>query len=212
LRHFIEELEELQARLLEMGTIVESAIHHAVLALMERSEELARQVLRNEDRINHLEVEIDELAVRLLALGAGIKIELLATGFARELLQMIHQRLADALRTSALIRNEVVDIHLDAVDGVLVDPMHRDADDIAVAYRDAHARAVGKNTAHLAGIVVRQMRTELAMHGLRFGEPIRLDDGSRRVVEIDDTDARGKHSTGDDHEALRSDLHRTHRR
>lgn len=51
-----------------MGSLVESAIHHSVLALTERSEETARQVLRNEDRINHLEVEIDELAVRLLAL------------------------------------------------------------------------------------------------------------------------------------------------
>lgn len=68
MRHFIEELEELQGRLLEMGSLVESAIHHAVLALVERSEDLAQQVLRNEDRINHLEVEIDELAVRLLAL------------------------------------------------------------------------------------------------------------------------------------------------
>jgi phosphate transport system protein len=68
LRHFIEELEELQGRLLEMGTLVESAIHHSVLALVERSEDIARQVLRNEDRINHLEVEIDDLAVRLLAL------------------------------------------------------------------------------------------------------------------------------------------------
>lgn len=68
MRHFIEELEELQTRLLEMGTLVESAIHHAVLALVERSEELAHQVLQNEDRINHLEVEIDELAVRLLVL------------------------------------------------------------------------------------------------------------------------------------------------
>jgi phosphate transport system protein len=68
LRHFIEELEELQGRLLEMGSLVESAIHHSVLALVERSEDMARQVLRNEDRINHLEVEIDELAIRLLAL------------------------------------------------------------------------------------------------------------------------------------------------
>ncbi len=68
MRHFIEELEDLQGRLLEMGSLVESAIHHSVMALVERSEEMARQVLRNEDRINHLEVEIDELAVRLLAL------------------------------------------------------------------------------------------------------------------------------------------------
>ncbi|HUJ22784.1 MAG TPA: phosphate signaling complex protein PhoU [Bryobacteraceae bacterium] len=68
MRHFIEELEELQGRLLEMGSLVESAIHHAIQSLVERSEDLARQVLRNEDRINHLEVEVDELAVRLLAL------------------------------------------------------------------------------------------------------------------------------------------------
>ena len=68
MRHFVEELEDLQGRLLEMGTLVESAIHQSVQALEERSEELARQVLGNEDRINHLEIEIDELAVRLLAL------------------------------------------------------------------------------------------------------------------------------------------------
>jgi len=68
LRHFIEELENLQGRLLEMGTLVESAIHNSVRALMERSEALAQQVLGNEDRINHLEIEIDDLAVRLLAL------------------------------------------------------------------------------------------------------------------------------------------------
>ncbi|HLM99477.1 MAG TPA: phosphate signaling complex protein PhoU [Bryobacteraceae bacterium] len=68
MRHFIEELEDLQGRLLEMGTLVESAIHNSVRALMERSEALSQQVLGNEDRINHLEIEIDELAVRLLAL------------------------------------------------------------------------------------------------------------------------------------------------
>ena len=68
MRHFIEELEDLQGRLLEMGTLVESAIHNSVRALTERSETLANQVLGNEDRINHLEIEIDDLAVRLLAL------------------------------------------------------------------------------------------------------------------------------------------------
>ena len=68
MRHFIEELEDLQGRLLEMGTLVESAIHNSVRALMERSEPLADEVLGNEDRINHLEIEIDDLAVRLLAL------------------------------------------------------------------------------------------------------------------------------------------------
>jgi len=67
-RHFIEELDHLQSRLLEMGSLVESAIHTSVLALVERTEDLGKQVLRNEDRINRLEIEIDDLAVRLLAL------------------------------------------------------------------------------------------------------------------------------------------------
>ena len=68
MRHFVEELETLQGRLLEMGSLVESGVHQSVLALVENSEELAQQVLRNEDRINRFEVEIDEMAVRLLAL------------------------------------------------------------------------------------------------------------------------------------------------
>jgi phosphate transport system protein len=68
LRHFIEELNLLQNRLLEMGGLVESAVHQSVIAVIERSEDLARRVLQNEDRINHLEIEIDEQAIRLLAL------------------------------------------------------------------------------------------------------------------------------------------------
>jgi len=67
-RHFIEELDHLQSRLLEMGSLVESAIHTSVLALVERTEDLGKQVLRNEDRINRLEIEIDDLAVMMLAL------------------------------------------------------------------------------------------------------------------------------------------------
>ena len=68
MRHFLEELEELQGRLLEMGGLVESAVYNSVLALSERSEARARQVLNNEARINQMEIAIDDCAVRLLAL------------------------------------------------------------------------------------------------------------------------------------------------
>jgi phosphate transport system protein len=68
MRRLIVELDELQLRLLEMGSLVESAIHDSVLSLVERNEQVARRVLSNEDRINHLEIDIDELAIRLLAL------------------------------------------------------------------------------------------------------------------------------------------------
>src|SRR6476661_9532804 len=118
-----------------MGSLVESAIHHSVLALVERSEELARQVLRNEDRINHLEVEIDELAVRLLALQqpmardlrfitAAIKINTdlermgdLAVNIAQRALTLIEEPAANApvdIHKMAVLAQQMVRKCLDA--------------------------------------------------------------------------------------------------
>ena len=51
-----------------MGGYVESAIHRSVRALVDRDAELARQVLRDEARINQMEIEIDNLTTRLFAL------------------------------------------------------------------------------------------------------------------------------------------------
>lgn len=68
MRQFIAEIEDLQRELLEMGGLVERAIHDSVMALTRRDPELARQVLVNEARINQWEIHIDEMATRLLAL------------------------------------------------------------------------------------------------------------------------------------------------
>jgi phosphate transport system protein len=66
--HFREELDELQRKLLEMGGLVESSIHNSVAALVERDEDKAKEVMWNEALINQKEIEIDELATRMLAL------------------------------------------------------------------------------------------------------------------------------------------------
>jgi phosphate transport system protein len=68
LRHFSEELDDLRNRLLEMGGLVESAVYRSILAVVEKDTDQAQQVLKNEVRINRMEIEIDELATRLLAL------------------------------------------------------------------------------------------------------------------------------------------------
>ncbi len=68
MRHFVEELQELQNKLLEMAGIVEAAVHKSVLCLVNRDEEMAQEVLQNEARINQMEIENDDAAVRLLAL------------------------------------------------------------------------------------------------------------------------------------------------
>jgi phosphate transport system protein len=66
--HFREELEELKSKLLEMGGMVESAIHNAIYALVERDEERAKEVMWKEAQVNQKEMEIDDLATRMLAL------------------------------------------------------------------------------------------------------------------------------------------------
>ena len=68
MRLFSIELDELNQKILEMGGLVESAIHRAVRSLIEQSRDLAEQVIRDEPRINKMEMEIDGLVTRLLAL------------------------------------------------------------------------------------------------------------------------------------------------
>jgi phosphate transport system protein len=66
--HFREELEELKSKLLEMGGMVESAIHNSIYALVEGDEERAKEVMWKEAQVNQKEMEIDDLATRMLAL------------------------------------------------------------------------------------------------------------------------------------------------
>jgi phosphate transport system protein len=67
-RHFAQELEEVNQALLQMGGLVESSIHCSVQALQERDERLANRIIEDEPRINKMEMEIDSRVTRLLAL------------------------------------------------------------------------------------------------------------------------------------------------
>lgn len=76
MRHFEQELERLKSKLLEMSALVESAVYRSVQGVVEKNEELAHQVLKNEGRINQLEIEIDDMAIGLLALQAPLAADL----------------------------------------------------------------------------------------------------------------------------------------
>lgn len=67
-RHFDEELRQLHEKLLEMGGIVEKQIAGATEALVQRDDALARATIEKDHTVNRLDVEIDELCLRLLAL------------------------------------------------------------------------------------------------------------------------------------------------
>jgi phosphate transport system protein len=67
-RHFQEELEVLQGRLLEMGGLAEERVRAAVLGLTSRDTALIEKVLRGDEPVNRLHIEVDERCFRLLAL------------------------------------------------------------------------------------------------------------------------------------------------
>ena len=56
---FDTELSGISTRVLEMGGLVESQVAQAVWALTNFSGEVATEVLRNEERVNAMEIEID---------------------------------------------------------------------------------------------------------------------------------------------------------
>lgn len=67
-RHFHDELDTLQKRLLEMAGIVERIVARACQAVLKRDPSAAEAIMREDDRVDELEVEIDARVLELLAL------------------------------------------------------------------------------------------------------------------------------------------------
>jgi len=76
LRQFDQELSELRDKLLAMASHAETSVQTAVRALTERNDDLAQEVISDDSIIDQFEIEMDELAVRLLALKAPVASDL----------------------------------------------------------------------------------------------------------------------------------------
>lgn len=72
MRQFQEELDGLNAALQEMGGLVAQSIHRSVLSLVEKNEDYAHQVLRDEARIDQMEIQIDDMVTSLIAREAPV--------------------------------------------------------------------------------------------------------------------------------------------
>ncbi len=70
------EIEKLKKHILALGTIVEERVHLAVSALDNRDEKLAREVIDKDIEIDHMEVELEEECLKLLALYQPVAIDL----------------------------------------------------------------------------------------------------------------------------------------
>ncbi|MEQ1870293.1 MAG: phosphate signaling complex protein PhoU [Vicinamibacterales bacterium] len=75
-RHFQEELEQLKARLLEMGGLAEERVRLSVKGLTDRDHDLIESVLAGDGPINKRHIEIDNRCFTLLALYQPVAADL----------------------------------------------------------------------------------------------------------------------------------------
>jgi len=74
--HLEKELKKLEEKLLKMANMAEESIAMAIESLKIRKEELAKEVLKREEIVNQLDIEIDEYCLKLLALKQPMAIDL----------------------------------------------------------------------------------------------------------------------------------------
>ena len=67
-RHFHEDLKALTGRLIAMGELVESRTRDAIAALLKHEPDLAVKVASGDMAVNDLELEVDDLCIKFLAL------------------------------------------------------------------------------------------------------------------------------------------------
>jgi phosphate transport system protein len=81
-KRYEEELKKLREEILYMGGMVEDQIHKAIKSLVDRDSTLAELIIERDHEVNRLDVEIDELCIKLLALHqpAGRDLRFITTG------------------------------------------------------------------------------------------------------------------------------------
>jgi phosphate transport system protein len=67
-----KDLDQLKMKVLQMAALTEKALDRAIQALFERDSDLAQVVIDKDHEIDRLDVEIDKLILRLLALGQPV--------------------------------------------------------------------------------------------------------------------------------------------
>jgi phosphate transport system protein len=81
-KRYEEELKKLREDILYMGGLVEDQIQKAVKSLVDRDSQLAEIIIKRDHEVNRLDVDIDEVCIRLLALHqpAGRDLRFITTG------------------------------------------------------------------------------------------------------------------------------------
>lgn len=108
--HFDQELEKVHLHILKMGSMVEEAIDKAIEALIKQDEEMANAVIDGDDKIDEMEVYIENECVRLIATQQPIARDLRTIFTAIKLitdLERIADHAVDIAKNTKRLVNEV---------------------------------------------------------------------------------------------------------
>jgi phosphate transport system protein len=146
-RHFEQEMAALKERLLTMASHAGAALQDSIKALVERNDDLARQVKANDNIIDQLEIEIDEMAIALLALqgpmASDLRLITVAMKISRDLERVADEATTIARRTIELGTEPQLKPYVDIprMANLALDMLH-EAIDAFVNRNSAKARAV----------------------------------------------------------------------
>jgi phosphate transport system protein len=99
-KHFQDEMDALKQKLLTMASHAETALSNSIKGLVDRNDDLARQVISDDSIIDHFEIEIDEMAIALLALQGPMASDLRLITVAMKISQDL-ERVGDEATTIA---------------------------------------------------------------------------------------------------------------
>jgi phosphate transport system protein len=147
LKVFDDDLDQLRAIIAQMGGMAEVAIRDAIGALAQRDAERAARVVKDDDKIDEMELEVERQVVRLIALRAPMANDLREVLAALKIAGVI-ERMGDYAKTIAkreILLGDVTRIEpmsiLPAMADVVSD-MVREALDAFAARDPEKARAV----------------------------------------------------------------------
>lgn len=144
--HHDQEIAELKDKLLTMASLSEQAITQAVKALVDRDDDLARQVKADDDAIDRLEIDVDETAIGMLAkapLARDLRFIIVAMKIAHDLERVGDEAVAVAKRAIKLNQEPQLKPYVDIPRmASMALEMIRDGLDAFVSRDTAKARAV----------------------------------------------------------------------
>jgi phosphate transport system protein len=192
--HFLEELEAMQARLLEMGGLAEERVRAAVQGLVLRDQSLIETVAGGDEPLNQLHIELDNRCFRLLALHQPMATDLRAIVAALKINTDL-ERVGDlavniAQASQRYLGHPPVKKLIDIPRmGDIAQAMLRDALDAYVKHDTALAQQVLDRDDHLDGLksqVFRELLTHMLQNQATVEPALNLILVSRHLERIGD--------------------------